>query len=36
VLILDLQDALGRRVDVLEVRRASRLAQLTLRDAVPL
>jgi predicted nucleotidyltransferase len=36
VLILDLQDALGRRVDVLEVRRASPVAQLTLRDAVPL
>jgi hypothetical protein len=36
LLILDLEDALGRRVDVLEVGRASRVAQLTLRDAVPL
>ena len=36
VLILDLQAALGRRVDVLEVRHASRVAELTLRDAVPL
>lgn len=35
-LILDLEEALGRRVDVLETRNRSALAALLLRDAVPL
>jgi predicted nucleotidyltransferase len=35
-LILDLEEALGRAVDVLEVRHPSGLAALVLRDAVPL
>jgi predicted nucleotidyltransferase len=35
-LILDLQEALGRRVDVMETRRPSAVATLVLRDAVPL
>jgi predicted nucleotidyltransferase len=36
LLILDLQDALGRREDVLEVGRPSAIASATLRDAVAL
>lgn len=35
-LILDLQDALGRRVDVVEVKKASRTADRITREAVPL
>lgn len=35
-LILDLEEALGRRVDVLEVRRPSPVTAAVLRDAVPL
>ena len=35
-LILDLQDALGRRVDVVEIRRPSPHAEQIFREAVPL
>jgi predicted nucleotidyltransferase len=35
-LILDLEEALGRRVDVLELRPAFRLAPALLRDAIAL
>lgn len=35
-LILDLQEALGRQVDVIEVRRPSRVGERIQRDAVPL
>ena len=35
-LILDLQDALGRRVDVVEIRRPSPRAEQILREAVAL
>ena len=35
-LILDLQDALGRRVDVVEIRRSSPHADQILREAVAL
>jgi hypothetical protein len=35
-LILDLEEVLGRKVDVVEVRRPSRLAERVQREAVPL
>lgn len=35
-LILDLEDALGREVDVVEMRRSSPIAERIEREAVPL
>lgn len=35
-LILDLEDALGRRVDVVEIKRHSALAERIMRESVPL